>query len=101
MRVCRSVRSRRHRVHRRMVRQALADAVPPVRKTPERMAPALGRTGYGARLAGRGSDAPRKQRHTARRVWQRLMDEQGAVVAESTVRALVAELKARRAERRR
>jgi len=30
--------------------------------------------------------APRKQRHTARRVWQRLVDEHAAVVAESTVR---------------
>ena len=37
--------------------------------------------------------APRKQRHTARRVWQRLLDEQGAVVAESTVRAFVAEVR--------
>ena len=33
--------------------------------------------------------APRKQRHTARRVWQRLVDERGASVAESTVRAYV------------
>ena len=32
-------------------------------------------------------DAPRKQRHTARRVWQRLIEEQGAQVAESSVRA--------------
>ncbi|MGH3444298.1 MAG: IS21 family transposase, partial [Nocardioidaceae bacterium] len=31
--------------------------------------------------------------HTARRVWQRLMEEEGAVVAESTVRNLVARLK--------
>jgi hypothetical protein len=37
--------------------------------------------------------APRKQRHTARRVWQRLVDEQGAVVAESSVRELVARLR--------
>ena len=32
-------------------------------------------------------NAPRKQRHTARRIWQRLVDERGATVAESTVRA--------------
>ena len=51
--------ARRHRVHRRTVRQALRSALPP----------------------------PRKQRHTARRVWQRLVDERGATVAESTVRA--------------
>ena len=36
---------------------------------------------------------PRKQRHTARRVWQRLLDEQGARVSESTIRALVHDLK--------
>lgn len=37
--------------------------------------------------------APRKQRHTARRVWQRLLEEEGAVVAESSVRNLVAALR--------
>jgi transposase len=39
--------------------------------------------------------APRKQRHTARRVWQRLVEEQHAVVGESTVRRYVAEVRAR------
>jgi hypothetical protein len=38
-------------------------------------------------------DVPRKQRHTARRVWQRLVAEHGARVAEPTVRAFVAEVK--------
>ncbi len=33
----------RHRAHRRAVRQALDDAVPPQRKTPVREAPVLGR----------------------------------------------------------
>jgi transposase len=37
--------------------------------------------------------APRKQRHTARRVWQRLLEEEGARVGESTIRALVHDLK--------
>jgi hypothetical protein len=32
----------KHRVHRRTVRTALADAVPPVRKPPERTARVLG-----------------------------------------------------------
>ena len=32
----------KHKVHRRTVRQALADPTPPTRKTPERVAPALG-----------------------------------------------------------
>ena len=31
-----------HRVHRRTVRQAINDAVPPPRKTPQRDAPVLG-----------------------------------------------------------
>jgi hypothetical protein len=87
--------ARRHRVHRRTVRQALADAVPPPRKTPQRVAPVRGRYEHIVRgwlVADR--EVPRKQRHTARRVWQRLVEEHGAVVAESSVRALVARLRA-------
>jgi hypothetical protein len=59
----------RYRVHRRTVRQALADAVPPAPKAPVRVSPALGpheATVRGWLLAD--VDAPRKQRHTARRV---------------------------------
>jgi transposase len=79
-------------VHRRTVRQALESAVPPPRKRAEgRPAPALGP--YRALIDGwleadRG--VPRKQRHTARRVWRRLVDEHGALVAERTVREYVA-----------
>jgi transposase len=84
----------RHGVHRRTVRQALADAVPPPRKTPVRVAPVLGPHLPVIREWLTGDlGAPRKQRHTARRVWQRLLDERGVVVAESTVRAAVRELK--------
>lgn len=85
----------KHRVHRRTVRQALASAVPPPRKTPEREAPALGP--YQEIVRGWLRDdlaVGRKQRHTARRVWQRLVDEHGAEMAESTVRAFVAEVRA-------
>jgi hypothetical protein len=35
-------------------------------------------------------DAPRKQRHTARRVWQRLVAEHGATLSEVTVARYVA-----------
>jgi transposase len=84
----------RHRVHRRTVREALADAVPPPRKTPQRVAPVLGpHEATIRRWLTEDLDAPRKQRHTARRVWQRLVEEEGAVVAESSVRNLVARLR--------
>lgn len=63
----------KYRVHRRTVRQTLANAVPPPRKTPERYAPVLGP--YEA---------------TVRR-W--LIEEEGAVVAESSVRGLVDRLR--------
>jgi transposase len=85
----------RHQVHRRTVRQALINAVPPQRKTPERAAPALGV--HEARVRAwleADLEVPRKQRHTARRVWQRLREEMDAEVAESTVRALVGRIRA-------
>jgi transposase len=77
----------RHHVHRRTVRQALASAVPPPRKAyPLRPRPAVDRYRQvidGWLLADR--EAPRKQRHTARRIWQRLVAEHGATLAEVTV----------------
>ena len=39
--------------------------------------------------------APRKQRHTARRVWQRLIEEHGVDMGESTVRRYVAVVRRR------
>ena len=64
----------KHRVHRRTVRQALASAVPPPRKAYRpRRRPAIEvyvEIIYDWLLKDR--DVPRKQRHTARRVWQRL-----------------------------
>jgi transposase len=83
----------RHGVHRRAVRQALGSPVPPVRKPPaSRPAPVMGayRAVIDAWLEADG-DAPRKQRHTAHRVWERLVEEHGAVVAERTVRKYVHE----------
>ena len=78
----------KHRVHRRTVRQALASAVPPARKTPRRVAPRLEpfRAAIDDML-GSDLDAPKKQRHTARRVLARLVDEHGASgLSYSTVR---------------
>lgn len=83
-----------HGVHRRTVRQAITDAVPPIRRTPQRDAPVLGpwkdmiRGWLEADL-----EMPRKQRHTARRVWERLVSEYGVQVGESTVRRFVAQAK--------
>ena len=81
----------RHHVHRRNVREALASATPPGRKTPVRESTALGPWTQIIRAwLTADRQAPRKQRHTARRVWQRLVAEYGATVSESTVRAYVA-----------
>lgn len=85
--------ARRHHVHRRVVRQAIASAIPPERRRPVRVRPVLTEEARafidGILLADRR--APRKQRHTARRIWQRLRDELGCTAAESTVRGYVAE----------
>jgi transposase len=80
----------KHRVHRRTVRDALASAEPPERRTPQRAAPALGPwKSVIDTILEEDRGVPRKQRHTARRIWQRLGDEHDARVAESTVRSYV------------
>ena len=84
-----------HGVHRRTVRQAIEDAVPPLRKAPERDAPVLDPFKDTIReWLTDDLEAPKKQRHTARRVWERLVSEHGAQVGESTVRRFVAQVKA-------
>jgi transposase len=85
----------RHRVHRRTVRQALDSAVPPPRKPyPQRPKPAI--DAYAGVIEGwllADRDVPRKQRHTARRIWQRLVAEHGATLSEVTVSRYVARRK--------
>jgi transposase len=81
-----------YRVHRRTVRQALASAVPPPRKTPVRTARVLEPflPAIEAMLLS-DLDAPKKQRHTARRILARLVDEHDAEgLSYSTVRDYVA-----------
>lgn len=78
-------------VHRRTVRQALASAVPAPRKTAHRVAPRLDpyKAAIDAMLR-HDLDAPKKQRHTARRVFARLVDEHDASnLSYSTVRDYV------------
>jgi transposase len=82
----------RHHVHRRTVRQALDSAVPPPRKVyPQRPRPAI--DAYASVIDGwllADRLVPRKQRHTARRIWQRLVAERGASLSEVTVSRYVA-----------
>lgn len=80
--------ARKFGVHRRMVRQAIANAVPPARVYPEREKPQLGAVAaFIDAVLEEDRRAPRKQRHTARRLWQRIRREfPETSVAESTVR---------------
>jgi hypothetical protein len=83
-----SVRSlaRKYDVHRRTVRQAIASPLPPDRKTPVRAAPVRAAvTGWIDEMLREDLAAPSKQRHTAKRIFERLVDEHDAQVSYSTV----------------
>lgn len=82
-------------VHRRDVRAALASPEPAPRKTPARAAPVTGPWHAWIRevlMADR--DAPRKQRHTAKRIRDRLAEEHGVLISESQCRTVVAHIRA-------
>jgi transposase len=78
------------------VRKALKSALPAERKIPEREHPKLGvAIPFIDRILESDGKAPRKQRHTAHRIFTRLRREMPEVeVAESTVRRYVREKKA-------
>lgn len=83
--------ARQFGVHRRTVREAARQALPPPRKIPHRARPRLDplRPFIDAMLEA-DRTAPRKQRHTAHRIFLRLRQEQPAFpIAESTVREYV------------
>ena len=82
-------------VHRRVVRRAIACALPPPHHYTERSKPKLGALEvFIDRVLDEDRRAPRKQRHTARRIHRRILTEfPDAAVAESTVRNHVRERK--------
>jgi transposase len=83
-------------VHRRLVREALASAVPAERKRPERARPTMGPlVTFVDEILLADRRAPRKQRHTAHRIFVRIRQERPeCVVAEPTIRRYVRQRKA-------
>src|SRR5438270_13930828 len=87
--------SKKFGVHRRMVREAVGSAIPQLRKKTKRrrfkLAPVAG---FIDQILESDRKAPRKQRHTAYRIWKRICAELPENrVCERTVRFYVQERK--------
>ena len=83
--------ARKFGVHRRLVREALGTAVPEQRPAPAQARPTLDPVAaFIDAILEADRRAPRKQRHTAHRIWARLTQERAdQPIAESTVRRYV------------
>ena len=83
--------ARKFGVHRRIVRQAVANALPPRRKSPARKRPKLeAAVEFVDAILEKDRETHRKQRHTAHRIHERILEElPGCQVSESTVRRYV------------
>ena len=80
--------SKKLKVHRRMVREAIGNAIPKPRKKTERRRWKLANaTGFIDEILESDRKAPRKQRHTAHRIWERIQERfPDCQVCERTVR---------------
>jgi len=89
--------ARKFGVHRRLVREALESALPQERPARTRVRPCTGPVAaFMDAILEADRRAPRKQRHTAHRLWVRLSTEQPEHrIAESTVRRYVQHAKRR------
>lgn len=87
--------ARKFGVHRRLVREAIRSAVPTEKAAPARARPRIGPVqSIINEILEADRQAPRKQRHTAHRIYTRLRQEHPELpVAEATVRRYVRERK--------
>lgn len=72
--------ARQYGVHRRMVRQAIANAIPPDRKTPQRSQPQMDEVKeFIKQILEKDKKEPRKQHHTAHRIFVRIGREMSGI----------------------